>query len=125
MDALLLKPSRVRRLREIDNLLREAKEVYSEFEQHRRQRIRLARKARQLANKVRKRCPNMRLVDEPLGMTLHEHVEDLAQALYIPNNPQKDDPINNIGSRFDGLFRFLRRLSDVPWLNPLGGTIDE
>ncbi len=67
----------------------------------------------------------MRLVDEPLGMTLHEHVEDLAQALYIPNNPQKDDPINNIGSRFDGLFRFLRRLSDVPWLNPLGGTIDE
>jgi hypothetical protein len=120
MDAPPLKPSRIRRLREIDNLVREAKEVYSEFEEHRRQRIRLARKARSLANKVRKQYPDMKLVDEPLERSLHEQVEELAQALYIPNNPQKDDPVNNIGGRFDSLLRFLRRLSDVPWLNPLG-----
>lgn len=120
MGALPLKPSRIRRMREIDNLVREAKEIYSEFEEHRRQRIRLARKARQLANRVRKQYPDMRLVEEPLGMGLHAQVEDLAQSLYIPNNPEKDDPVNNIGGRFDGLFKFLRRLSDVPWLDPLG-----
>lgn len=120
MDALFLKPSRVRRLREIDDLVREAKEVYSEFEEHRRDRIRLARKARKLANKVRKKYPDMRLVDEPMGMGLHEQAEDLAQALYIPNNPHKDDPVNNVGGRFESFLHFLKRLTDVPWLDPLG-----
>jgi len=120
MGELSLKPSRIRRMREIDSLLRDAKELRDEFEEHRRQRLRLARKARSLANKVRKQYPDMRLTDEPLGRGLHEQVEEVAQALYIPNNPQKDDPFNRIGNCFDDLFHFLKRLSDVPWLNPLG-----
>lgn len=118
MGDLSLKPSRVRRMREIDNLLRDVKELRDEFEEYRRSRVRLARKARGLANKVRKQLPDMRVNEDSLG--LHDQVEEMAQALYIPNNPQKEDPTNDIGHYFDRVFDFLRRLSDAPWLNPLG-----
>lgn len=105
-------------MRELDKLLRDAKEIETEFEEYRRHSIRLARKARQFANRVRKQYPDMRLVEDLREEGLHEHAENLAQALYTSNNPHRDDPAYHIGTCFRSLFRFIKRLSDVPWLNP-------
>lgn len=119
MGDFTLKPSRVRRMREIDNLIRSAKELRNEYEEHRRHRLRLARKARSLANKVRRQYPNMKLETEAQG--LHDQVEEVAIALYVHNNPEKSDAVNDIGIRFDSLCDFLAKLSnDTPWLDPTG-----
>jgi len=123
MDTLRLKPSRIRRLREIENLVREAKEIYDEFEEHHRARNRVARKARKLANKVRKQYPDMKLVEDPDGPGLHEQLESLAKVLHVPSSREEeaaDEPLLRAKSKFDGLFSFLARLGTVPWLDPLG-----
>lgn len=116
MGDFQMKPSRIKRMREIDNLLQETKELRDEFEEHRRQRLRLGKKIRSLANRVQRNLPDM--VDTPTGFTLHSSIEDLAQVMYLPNNSNKDDYTSNVVNSFENLFDLLRRLSDVPWLNP-------
>ena len=114
MDAPYTKPSRIRRMREIDNLLREAKELSSELEQHRRDRMRLARKARKLANKVQRR-PDMELL--PHAASLHVQVDDLARIMYLSGDDE-DEPINQARYQFKKLFELLGQLADAPWLKP-------
>lgn len=114
MGDFQMKPSRIKKMREIDNLLQDAKELRDEFEEHRRQRIRLGKKARALANRVQRNLSDM--IDNPTGLSLHSTMEEVAQAMYLPNNSNKDDYTHSIVSSFETLFDLLRRLSDVPWL---------
>ena len=112
-----VKPSRVRALREIETILRETQEIHAEFEEQNKAKIRLSRKARKLANKVRKVYPDMKMPEDPLGPGLHEEMEALAKSLHVHYSHSEADELPN--TRFDILFEFLRRLSDVPWLDPI------
>lgn len=108
-------------MRELDNLLKEVKDLYGEFEDQRRERVRLARRARKLANKVQKQMPDMHLPEDSLGLGLHEKMEEVARTLYLPGSSQDDsDSIHVIGFSFDALFAFMKRLASAPWLDPLG-----
>ena len=124
MDALRFKPSRVRRMREIDNLVHELKDLYEEFEEHRRSRNRLAKKMRKLANKVKKHYPDMKLAESLNDTGLHGMVETLARSLHLPGankaHDNVDDSMLRSESHFSGLFDLLRKLGVAPWLDPLG-----
>jgi len=115
MDTLRIKPSRIRRMREIDNLNKEAKEVFDELKEHRRERQRLARKARKMANKVQKYYPDLRILEDSSELSLHSQMEDIARSLHLSNDPDEEDPMNEATSLFEKLFDFFRRLSYVPW----------
>lgn len=103
-------------MREIDNLVREAKEVYSDLEEHRRERKRLARKARKFANKVQKRYPDFRSDDKDPYLSLHEQVEDLAKALHL-SKEDDEDPVQVADFLLERLFAFLRHIGSVSWSN--------
>ena len=115
MDTIRIKPSRIRRMKEIDNLNKELKEVFDEFKEHRRDRQRLARKARKMANKVQKYYPDLRLTENSSELGLHDQLEDIARALYLSNDSSDEDPMNTTSSLFEKLFDFFRRISHVPW----------
>ena len=102
-------------MREIDNLNKEMKEVFDEFKEHRRDRQRLARKARKMANKVQKYYPDLRLSEDSGELSLHSQLEDIARALYLPNDYSSEDPMNETTSLFEKLFDFFRRITYVPW----------
>jgi hypothetical protein len=124
MDTLpRIKPSRIRRIREIDNLLQEAKEVQMQFNCHVKDRKRIARKARRLAKKVRKKYPDMRLAEDPFSLSLHDHLNSLAKLLHVPANESdlssSDYTLLKISGRFEELFGFLKKIMDVPWLDPI------
>lgn len=117
-----VKGSRIRKMREIANLQKEVEIFQQEFEEHQRARKRLSRKARQFANKVKRVYPDMR-VDGQECLTLHEAVEELASAIYLPtSSSKKDDPIVSTSSSLELLQFLLRRLVDVPWLQPDGAV---
>tara|TARA_R100000656_G_scaffold104176_1_gene76260 strand:+ start:291487 stop:291858 length:372 start_codon:yes stop_codon:yes gene_type:complete len=122
MDTLrpsAVKASRIRKLRDIDRLKRDTKELHDQIVSHYRERKRIARNARKLAKTVRKRFPDMTVTGETL--TLEEYYSELASRLYIAPNenaPEYDpqDPIHRAESALTGIFAFLEKLLDVPWI---------
>lgn len=125
MDTLrpLVKASRIKRMLELSTLEKEARQIHAEFEDHKRARRRLARRARKLAKHVRRRYPDMHIVGNEDG--LHELVGDLAAVLHISNSHEEketsDDTIHATSRSFEELFAFLKVICDVPWLK---GTED-
>ena len=121
MDTLrpMVKASRVKRMLELSTLEKEARQIHAEFEDHKRSRRRLARRARKLANRVRRRCPDMRIVGND-NFSLHNVVEDLAVNLHLSNSYQEqetsDDTVHVTSRTFEELFGFLRMLANAPWL---------
>lgn len=115
----LVKASRVKRLLELSTLEKEARQIHAEFEEYTRARRRLARRARKLANRVRRRYPDMRIAGN-YDFSLHDVVEDLAVSLHLSNSPREqetsDDAVHMTSRTFEELFGFLRALADVPWL---------
>lgn len=112
-----VKPSRIRAMREIESLLRETKEIFEEFEEQAKAKVRLSRKARKFANKVRKVYSDMKMPEDPMGPGLHDEIEALAKALHVHYSHSEADDLPRI--RFEVVFEFLRRLGDVPWLDAL------
>lgn len=117
-----VKPSRIKRMKELQTLEKEARQLHEEFEDLKRSRRRVARKARKLANRVRRKYPDMRLATND-DWGLHEVVEDIAVSIHLDNRENEwnyDDPAHRTERALDGLFQFIRRLSDVPWLKGPG-----
>ena len=104
-------------MQEINRLDRDAKELYSELEDHLRDRNRLARKVKRLAKQAKRRYPDMRETDS-LGLSLHDRMDEIARTLRVERceSNTADDPILRAGRGFRDLFRFLHKLTDVPWL---------
>ena len=120
MDTLrpLVKASRVKRMLELSTLEKEARQIRAEFEDHKRARRRLARRARKLAKFVRRRCPDMHIGNDDFG--LHDVVEELAAVLHLSNSyteqETSDDTVHVTARSFEDLFDMLKTLTDVPWL---------
>lgn len=120
-----IKASRLRRVHEIETIKREASQIYEEFEQYRNARKRLAKKARQLANRVQKSVPDMRVFDD---VSLHEEIDYLAKVLHLPNNhfSPPEGSTFEADKQFQNLFDVLKELAATThWLDPLGGEKDE
>lgn len=117
-----VKPSRVKRMKELSAIEKEARQLHAEFEDYKRARRRLAKRARKLANNVRRRYPDMRISgNDDFG--LHTVVEDIAVDLHLDHREDDynyNDPAHRVTSSFNSLFSFLKKLSDVPWLKPQG-----
>lgn len=121
MDTLRprVKASRIKRMLELSTLEKEARQIHAEFEEYTRARRRLARRARKLAKRVRRRCPDMHIVgNDDFG--LHDVVEELAAVLHLSDSYQEketsDDTVHVTARSFDELFAFLKVLTSVPWL---------
>jgi len=104
-------------MQEIDRLHRDAKELYNELEDHLRDRNRLARKVKRLAKQAKRRYPDMRETGSS-GLSLHEYMDEIARTLHVEScdSNTEDDPVLRAGRGFRDLFRFLHKLTDVPWL---------
>lgn len=81
----MVKASRIKRMLEPATIAKEARFLYAEFEDYKRSRRRLARRARKLANRVRRSCPDMRIVGND-DFSLHDVVKDLAVNLHLSNS---------------------------------------
>ena len=112
-----VKPSRVKRMKELSDIEKEARQLNDEFEDYKRARRRLARRAKKLAKHVCRRYPDMRMAgNDDFG--LHDVVSELAHTLHLAqeNDDNYEDPAHRASRRFNELFQFLKQLSDVPWL---------
>ncbi|RKZ95077.1 MAG: hypothetical protein DRQ40_04470 [Gammaproteobacteria bacterium] len=104
---------------ELSTLEKEARKIHAEFEAHKDARRRLARRARKLANSVRRRFPNMHINDDT-DYGLHDVVEELASTLHLSQTHGEHDPsvdtMHTVSNRFSDVFYFLGVLFDAPWL---------
>lgn len=112
-----VKPSRVKRMKELSTIEKEARQLNAEFEDYKRARRRLARRAKKLAKHVCRRYPDMRLAgNDDFG--LHDVVTELAETLHLAQENDRNfhDPAHRAQHSFNELFEYLEQLTDVPWL---------
>ena len=110
-------------MKELEALEKDARQLHAEFEDLKRTRRRVARKARKLANKVRRRYPDMRLAGND-DWGLHEVVGDIAESIHLDRSENEfnyDDPVHRATNSFQQLFDYLKALTDVPWLKGYEG----